>query len=308
MNYLVTGGAGFIGSHLVEELLKSGAADRVRVYDNLTSGFEANLAPFGRRVELVKADVRDPNELKRALAGIDIVFHQAALTSVPGSVADPAACNEVNITGTLNVLLAARDAGVKRVLFASSAAVYGENPESPKKETFIPEPLSPYAASKITGEYYCRMFTALYGLQTVCFRYFNVFGPRQDPKSQYAAVIPRFIEAATGGRSPKVFGDGEQTRDFVFVKDVVRANLMAAHRDKLAQPALYNVGGGGSISLNQLLGALSKILGRDLNPSYLDPVPGDIKHSRADISRITRDLGFAPQTSLEDGLRMILRS
>ena len=308
MNYLVTGGAGFIGSHLVEELIKSGASNKVRVYDNLTSGHESNLKPFRQNIDLIQADIRDLPGLSKAFSGVDVVFHHAALTSVPGSVADPLACNEVNITGTLNVLLAARDAGVKRVVFASSSAIYGENSESPKKEGMLPEPLSPYAASKLAGEHYCKMFSALFGLKTVCFRYFNVFGPRQDPNSQYAAVIPKFIAAAAANKQPKVFGDGEQTRDFVFVKDVVRANLLAAQSKDLPQPAIYNVGTGSSVSLNQLLAQLSRLYGRDLNPVYMDPVPGDVKHSRADISKVARELGYKPQASLETGLQAILQS
>ncbi len=305
MRFLVTGGAGFIGSHLVEELQKKEGGHSVRIFDNLTSGREGNLRHLAPAPELIRGDIRDLEATRQAMADVDIVFHHAALTSVPGSVKDPVACNDVNVTGTLNVLLAARDAGVKKVLFASSSAVYGENPVSPKNETLAPDPLSPYAASKLAGEIYCRMFSRLHGLPTVCFRYFNVFGPRQDPNSQYAAVIPKFIDALAAGRRPKVFGDGEQTRDFVFVKDVVQANLRAAFQD-VAPGSVFNVGRGERLSLNELLALFQRILGQEPRAEYLEPAPGDIKHSLADIGLIQRALGFAPTFSIEQGLRAIL--
>lgn len=304
MRFLITGGAGFIGSHLAEELLRREGDSRIRVLDNLSSGKESNLQsiPGAGRIELIRGDIREPEQVRAAMRDVSIVFHHAALTSVAGSVRDPAACNEVNVTGTLNVLLAARDAGVRKLLFASSSAVYGENPVSPKSEALPPEPLSPYAASKLGGEIYCQVFARLYSLSTVCFRYFNVFGPRQDPNSQYAAVIPKFMDAIVCGRSPRVYGDGGQTRDFIYVKDIVQANLRAAFQE-VPPGSIFNVGTGTSLSLNQLLGELRGLTGKDPRPEYLDPVPGDIRHSLADISRLAGALGFEPAFTIQQGLR-----
>lgn len=301
MRFLVTGGAGFIGSHLVRRLAEIESKYLLRVFDNLSSGSMSNLGSVRGKIEFVHEDVRNLAALREAIQGVDVVFHLAALTSVPGSVKDPIACNDVNANGTLNVLMAARDAGVKKVIFSSTSAIYGENPESPKKETLNPDPLSPYAASKLAGENYCRIFSRLYGLDTVSFRYFNVYGPRQDPNSQYAAVIPKFADALRAGRSPRVFGDGEQTRDFVSVRDVVEANIRAALRD-VPGGSIFNVGTGRSVSLNQLLYRISRIINRDPKPNYEASVPGDIRHSLADISHMREVLGFAPSVSIEEGL------
>ncbi|MCG8605367.1 NAD-dependent epimerase/dehydratase family protein, partial [bacterium] len=239
MKYLVTGGAGFIGSNLVLELLKSGGA--VRVLDNFSTGRRENIREFVRDVELVEGDIRSLSTVNRAVDGVDFILHQAALPSVPRSVADPATTNEVNITGTLNVLLAARDAGVQRVVFASSSSVYGNDPRQPKHEEMRPRPMSPYAISKLAGEEYCSVFSRLYGLQTVILRYFNVFGPRQDPASQYSAVIPKFIGLMTEGKNPTVLGDGRQTRDFTFVENAVQANIKGFFTEKVVKGEVFNV-------------------------------------------------------------------
>lgn len=308
MNVLVTGGAGFIGSHLVEELLAQEPGAKIRVFDNLTSGKEANLAHLPKdSFQLIRGDIRDPAALKLAIQGVDVVFHHAALTSVQGSIRDPGSSNDVNISGTTNVFTAAREAGVRRVVFASSSAVYGENPTSPKSEDLLPDCISPYAVSKLCGETYARYFARIHGLDSVCFRYFNVFGPRQDPNSQYAAVIPKFIDAVLAGRPPRVFGDGEQTRDFIFVKDIVRANVLAA-RTSLKGSLVLNVGTGKSFSLNILLNLLKKILGKDPGAIHEAAVPGDVKHSLADISAIKKTLGFEPKHSFEEALRITLES
>ena len=249
--YLVTGGAGFIGSHLVENLLAGGA--RVRVLDNFSTGRRENLAPFSDRIDLIEGDITDPSTCARASEGINVVFHQAALPSVPRSVEDPALSHEVNATGTLNVLLAARDAGAQRVVYASSSSAYGDTPTLPKREDQTPSPRSPYAVAKLTGEQYCRSFPGVFGLEAVALRYFNVFGPRQDPNSAYAAVIPLFASAAMEGKSPTINGDGEQTRDFTYIENVVLVNLLAASSpgDRVSGE-VFNVGCGGRISINDL--------------------------------------------------------
>ncbi|MGH2533360.1 MAG: SDR family oxidoreductase [Thermomicrobiales bacterium] len=303
MQALVTGGAGFIGSHLVERLVGDGA--RVCVLDNLAGGCPANLDAVRDDVEVVRADVRDKAAVERAAIGREVVFHQAAEISVPRSVADPATTYAVNVMGTLNVLLAARAAGCRRVVVASSSAVYGESPELPRHERMLPDPISPYAASKQAGEDLCAVFSRAYGLEAVALRYFNVYGPRQDPASPYAAVIPRFLAALRGGIAPTIYGDGEQTRDFVYVSDVVEANLLAATAAGVAGNA-YNVAGGQAITLNALLATLSDLVGADVAPIYAPTRAGDIRHSSADVSAARHDLGFASRVSLAEGLGRML--
>jgi nucleoside-diphosphate-sugar epimerase len=296
--FLVTGGAGFIGSNLTRALVARG--DRVRALDSLLTGRRENLADLPD-VELIEGDVRDPEGLRAAMAGVDAVFHQAALPSVPRSVRDPVASNESNVGGTLNVLLAARDLGVSRVVCASSSSVYGDTPTFPKVETMMPSPLSPYAVSKLAGEHYCAVFHRLWGVEAVALRYFNVFGPRQDPSSEYAAVIPLFITAMSRGERPLVHGDGTQSRDFTFVENVVRANLRAAEAPG-AGGEVFNVACGRRYSLLDLVGLLNRILGTDLEPRFGEPRPGDVKHSLADISKARRLLGYDPTISFEEGL------
>lgn len=303
-NYLITGGAGFIGSHLAEELL--GGGHRVRIFDNLSSGHLANLDAFRDRVEFIRGDVRDRAAVEAAMDGVEFCFHEAALVSVFESVERPDDNHEINITGTLNVLGAARKAGTKRVVFASSAAVYGNDPVLPKREDLRPQPASPYAAGKITGEYYLSIFARLYGVQTVSLRYFNVFGPRQDPRSMYSGVISKFTDDLRAGRTPVVFGDGRQTRDFVFVKDVVQANLKAMQSVHAGRGESFNVATGQTASLLDLLAALGELSGRSITPEFREARPGDIQHSSADISRARNILGYEPRFSLRTGLEMLL--
>jgi nucleoside-diphosphate-sugar epimerase len=299
MRYLVTGGAGFIGSNLVERLLQLG--HEVRVLDNFSSGRRENLAAFISNIELVEGDLRDFNTVTKAVARVDYVLHQAALPSVPRSVADPITSNAVNIDGTLNVLEASRRAGVKRFVMASSSSVYGESEELPKHEGMTPSPLSPYAINKLTNEHYCRVYWQLYQFPTVCLRYFNVFGPRQDPKSEYAAVIPRFITALQNHRQPTVYGDGEQSRDFTFIENVVNGNLLAVESEGMVGGA-FNCACGSQYTLNQLLDQLRRIIGVDLPAIYEKPRPGDIRHSFAAIDKIKRQ-GFKPTIGFEEGLK-----
>jgi UDP-glucose 4-epimerase len=301
--YLVTGGAGFIGSHLVEALLEQG--NSVRVLDNFSTGERANLAAVRDRVELIEGDITDPDTVHRAVRGVEIVFHQAALASVPRSVANPLATNRVCVDGTLNVLLAARDAGVRRVVYAASSSAYGNAQRLPKTETDPPCPLSPYAVAKLAGEHYCAAFTEVYGLQTVRLRYFNVFGPRQTPDSPYAAVIPLFIQAMTAGKSPVVHGDGLQSRDFTFVADVVQANLRAAQAPNVGG-RVYNVACGGRSTLLDLIGHLNNLLGTAISPVHVASREGDVKHSQADIQRARADLGYEPSVSFPEGLKRCL--
>jgi UDP-N-acetylglucosamine/UDP-N-acetyl-alpha-D-glucosaminouronate 4-epimerase len=302
MKYLITGGAGFIGSHIAEELLAEG--HDVRVFDNLSSGYEQNIAPLP--VEFVKGDVRDLDALKGAASGVDGIFHEAALVSVPESVEKPIENNEINVTGTMNALLAARDCGVRRVLLASSAAIYGNNPELPKREDMLPEPVSPYALGKIAGEYYQRVFAELYDVETVSLRYFNVFGPRQDPGSMYSGVISKFVEVMGSGGTPTVFGDGEQTRDFVFVKDVVQANLLAMKSERAGQGEVFNVGTGRATSLLELIETLAGIFDREATTNFAEPRAGDIKHSVSNISRAREVLGYEPKATLLEGLKALV--
>lgn len=302
MKYLITGGCGFIGSHIAEALAEEG--HEIIVYDNLSSGYEKNIAHI-ERIKLVKADIRDDAALKNEMKSVDGIFHQAALVSVFKSVEDPLENHNINSLGTLKVLLAARDNGVRRVVSASSAAVYGNDPALPKTEDMKPCPESPYGLSKLDAEHYSRLFSRLYGLETVCLRYFNVYGPRQDPSSMYSGVISRFADFIRSGKNPVVFGDGHQTRDFVYVKDVVQANLLAMQNPQ-ASGNVYNVGAGREISLLQLLDSFRELLGGEFNTRFKDARAGDIRRSVADISRISSQLGYRPRFSLAEGLARLI--
>jgi UDP-N-acetylglucosamine/UDP-N-acetyl-alpha-D-glucosaminouronate 4-epimerase len=301
--FLITGGGGFVGSHLAERLAREGR--RVRVLDNFTTGSRGNLAAVRGDVEVIEGDVRDNAAVRRAVDGVEVVFHQAAEVSVPRSIAEPRATYDVNVGGTLNVLLAARDAGCRRVVFASSSAVYGDGPEQPKRETMAPAPVSPYASSKVAGEHLCAVCGRAYGLETVALRYFNVYGPRQDPNSPYAAVIPRFLAALRRGERPEIYGDGEQTRDFVFIADVVAANLRAAAAP-CGNGSAFNVASGHSVTLNALLVVMASLLGTEICPLYRPGRPGDIRHSAADVTAARERLGFSARTSLAEGLASIV--
>jgi nucleoside-diphosphate-sugar epimerase len=296
--YLVTGGAGFIGSHLSEELVRRGHT--VRVADSLITGKRSNLDHV-HGVEFLEGDLADEAFARRAVEGIQYVLHQAAIPSVPRSVKDPIASNRANVDATLNVLVAARDAGVKRLVFAGSSSAYGNTPTLPKHEDMPSNPLSPYALQKVVGEQYLQMFTRLYGLETVSIRYFNVFGPRQDPSSPYSGVISVFATALLENRSPTIYGDGEQTRDFTYVANVVDGVLRACEADG-ASGEVINVATGGRISLNQLFRTMRDLVGRKLEPTYVDTRAGDVRDSQADIAKAKRILGYAPTVSFEQGL------
>jgi nucleoside-diphosphate-sugar epimerase len=296
--YLVTGGAGFIGSHLAEELVRRG--ERVRVVDSLITGKRQNLAHL-REVEFIEGDLANIDVAQRAVAGADFVLHQAAIPSVPRSVQDPITSNRANIDASLNVLVAARDAGVRRVVYAGSSSAYGNTPTLPKIETMPTAPLSPYALQKLVAEQYCQMFTQLYGLETVTIRYFNVFGPRQDPSSPYSGVISLFINALCDGRQPTIYGDGEQTRDFTYVANVVDGVLRACHAPD-ASGEVINVATGGRISLNQLFRTIRDLVGARIEPIYRDSRAGDVRDSQADISKSRRVLGYEPVVTFEEGL------
>jgi UDP-glucose 4-epimerase len=297
---LVTGGAGFIGSHLVDALLASGR--EVRVLDNFSTGSPDNLAAVRQRVEVLDGDITDAETVRRAMRGVEVVFHQAALASVPRSVADPLATHRACVDGTLNVLMAAREAGVRRVVYAASSSAYGNSERLPKSESDPTAPLSPYAAAKLAGEHYCAAFSSVYGLETVRLRYFNVFGPRQTPDSPYAAVIPLFIQALTSGRRPLIHGDGRQSRDFTYVADAVQANLRAAVAVGVSG-RVYNVACGRRTSLLELVHYLNELLGTDLAPQHGPDRAGDVKHSQADIEHAVADLGYRPTTDVPAGLR-----
>jgi nucleoside-diphosphate-sugar epimerase len=297
--YLVTGGAGFIGSHLAEALVERG--ESVRVLDNLATGRQTNLRALEGRAQFVQGDLRNIDIIKAAAQGVEVIFHQGAIPSVPRSIAEPVASLESNINGTQNVLLAARDAGVRRVVYASSSSVYGDTPTLPKSEEMPANPQSPYAIHKLTGELLCRVFTQIYGLETVALRYFNVFGPRQDPNSQYAAVIPRFVMALLEKQRPVVFGDGEQTRDFTYIENVVQANLLAASAPD-AVGRVMNIGCGEQISLNTVLRLAGDVLGVPVQADYREARAGDVKHSLADIRLAERLLGYRPVVRFQEGL------
>jgi UDP-glucose 4-epimerase len=297
---LVTGGAGFIGSHIAEALAERG--DRVRVLDNLSTGRVANMDSFRDRIEFVEADLVDARVVAELVDGVDCVFHEAALASVPRSVEAPLDTNAACVTGTVTLLDAARRARVRRVVYAASSSAYGDRPTSPKRESDLPLPISPYGAAKLAGEHYCRAFTATYGFETVCLRYFNVFGPRQDPASPYSAVIPLFITAILDGRQPVVYGDGLQSRDFSYVSNVVEANLLAADAENVAGRTL-NIANGKSTDLLTLLDVLNRLLGTRVKPTFAPPRPGDVRESLADISEAQKYLGYQPRVGFEEGLK-----
>jgi UDP-glucose 4-epimerase len=298
--FLVTGGAGFIGSHIANALVRRG--DRVRVLDNLSTGFLSNLEPIREDVEFIEADLVDSQAVARAVAGVDCIFHEAALASVPLSVDRPLDTHASCATGTVALLDAARRAGVRRLVYASSSALYGDRPGTPKHETDLPAPISPYGAAKLAAEYYCGAFSASFPIQTVALRYFNVFGPQQDPKNPYAAVIPIFITAILSRKPPVIFGDGQQSRDFTYVADVVQANLLAADAEGAANRVM-NVATGRSISLLELLAGLNEVLGTRVEAVFAPPRPGDIRESTADIALARKLLGYEPAVPLIDGLR-----
>lgn len=300
MKVLVTGGAGFIGSHLARRLLGDG--HEVRVLDNFSTGNRANLAPFAEEIEIVEGDIQSYERVHNAVRDCEVVFHEAALPSVPRSIQDPLTSTAVNVIGTLNLLLASRDSGVRRVVYASSSSIYGTDRTLPKQEDRAPRPISPYAVAKLASEGYCRSFSQVYALETVALRYFNVFGPGQDPHSQYSAVIPKFITALLRGEAPVVFGDGEQSRDFTYIDNVVDANLLAADAEGVSGET-FNIACGDRISLNQLLEELRGILGLETEANYLDPRPGDVPHSLADIAKAEEMLGYRPAVAFSDGLR-----
>lgn len=298
MNVVVTGGAGFIGSNLTKGLAYE---NDVIVVDNLSTGYLKNIQDLidTNKIEFIGESITDLDSLQKTFRNIDYVFHEAAIPSVPRSVEDPISSNYANINGTLNVLVAARDNNVKKVVYASSSSAYGDTPMLPKKENMKPCPLSPYAVSKLTAEYYCQVFTEVYDLPTASLRYFNVYGPRQDPSSEYAAVIPNFITRISNDESPIVYGDGEQTRDFTFIDDVVNANILAAESKNTG---VFNIAGGKRISINDLTKVIMEIIGKDLDLVYDNPRPGDIKHSIADISKAKEKLNYEPKFNIKDGL------
>jgi len=296
----VTGGAGFIGSHLTEALVERG--HRVRVLDDLSTGSLDSLKGCSSKIEWIEGDVRDAATVRRAVEGVEVIYHEAALASMQRSVEDPMSTHAVCATGTLQVLIGAREAGVRRVVYAASSSAYGNAPQLPKHEGQLLEPVSPYAVAKLAGENYCAAFTEIYGLETVRLRYFNVFGPGQDPSSSYSAVIPLFVTAMLAGRRPTVYGDGTQSRDFTFIDDVVSANLLAAEAPGAAGK-VYNVASGRAVSLLEIIALLNRFLESDVEPVFEPPRPGDVMHSLADLSRAKADLGYVPQVNFEEGLR-----
>jgi nucleoside-diphosphate-sugar epimerase len=303
---LVTGGAGFIGSHIVDALVESGA--RVRVVDNLSTGHLENLSSVGGRIDFLEGDLADPEIAQRAVEDVELVFHEAALPSVPRSVANPRETHLASVEATFNLLLAARDKGVRRVVYAASSSAYGNQPTLPKNESMRPEPLSPYAAAKLVGEYYCQVFTRSYGLETVCLRYFNIFGPRQDPSSPYSGVISQFTDRLLKGEQPVIYGNGEQTRDFTYVSNAVEANLLAAQTDR-AVGEVINIANGEQVTINQLFELIRGITGREqIEAEYREARTGDVLHSLADLSRAREYLKFSPKIGLEEGLRLTIQS
>ena len=300
--FLVTGGAGFIGSHIAEALVARG--DKVRVLDNLCTGHRANLRHLESQIEFVEGDITNADTVAAAVKGVDCIFQEAALASVPRSVERPLDTHAACVTGTLNVLDQARKAGVRRLVYAASSSAYGDQPTSSKRETDLPAPISPYGAAKLAAELYCQAFSATYGFETVCIRYFNVFGPRQDPHSQYSAVIPLFITAMLAGRQPTIYGDGGQSRDFTYVANVVHGNLLAADADaKFVSGRVFNVANGRTTSLLELIGLLNSLLGTKVQPVHAPPRVGDVRESLADITQARKNLGYEPQVSFEEGLR-----
>jgi len=298
--YVVTGGGGFIGSHIVENLVRQ--RHTVKVIDNFSTGKRENVAPFKNDAEIIDVDIAETKNLPQFLKGAEYVIHQAAIPSVPKSILDPLKSHHANVNGTLNLLLASRDAGVKRVVYASSSSLYGDSPTLPKHEGMMPNPLSPYGAQKLFAEMYCQVFTKAYGLETVSLRYFNVFGPRQDSTSQYSGVLALFIPAVLQGQRPTIYGDGLQSRDFTYVQNVVEANLLACEVPSVAGQ-VFNVACGDRITVNGMLQQINKVVGVDISPVYAAPRSGDIKHSQADITRAREHLGYEPKVSFEEGLR-----
>jgi UDP-glucose 4-epimerase len=298
--YVVTGGAGFIGSHIVEELLRR--KETVRVIDNFSTGKRENVRPFEGRIELISADIAHTADLRPMIEGADYVIHQAAIPSVPKSILDPLTSHRANVDGTLLLLLAARDAKVKRLVYASSSSLYGDSPTLPKHEQMMPNPLSPYGAQKLFAETYCQVFSKAYNLETVSLRYFNVFGPRQDATSQYSGVLAKFIPAVLQGKRPVIYGDGLQSRDFTYVQNVVEANLLACTAPGVGGQ-VFNVACGDRITVNSMLQQINKIAGKDISPVYEAPRAGDIKHSQADIRQAVEKLGYKPMFTFEEGLR-----
>jgi UDP-N-acetylglucosamine/UDP-N-acetyl-alpha-D-glucosaminouronate 4-epimerase len=297
--FLVTGGAGFIGSHICRKLVSEGCF--VRVLDNLLTGKKSNLAGVIEKIEFIEADMGDSQVARSAMKDIDVVLHQGALPSVPRSVDDPAATHRHCVDATFTLLLAARDAGVKRFVYAASSSAYGDAPISPKVETMPPAPLSPYAVGKLVGEYYCSVFSGVFGLETISLRYFNVFGPRQDPSSQYAAAIPAFVTAMLKGEAPTIYGDGEQSRDFTYIDNVVEANLLAARAER-TNGQVVNVACGQAVTVNAIIDMINDLLGKNIRPTYVAPRPGDVKHSLADITLAQRLIGFKPTVQFREGL------
>jgi len=301
MKYLITGGAGFIGSNLARFILDKG--HNVVVLDDFSTGKRENLTEIFDRIALIEGDIRHRETLDRSVQGVSAIFHQAALASVPASVADPVTAHDVNVNGTINVLESARAAGIKRVVFAASSAAYGDDPRSPKLETMCSVPISPYAANKIAGECYLQAYAAAYGMETVCLRYFNVFGPYQDPFGAYAAVIPAFVSNILRGEHPKVFGDGEQTRDFCYIENICHANWLAANAPaEQCNGSPINIACGTAVSLNQILGKLKSLMQSDIQADYLPPRVGDIKHSLADVSLAKEMIGYTPLVYFDEGL------
>jgi nucleoside-diphosphate-sugar epimerase len=298
--YLVTGGAGFIGSNLADALVKRG--EQVVVLDNLATGYEKNIAHLRNDLTFIKGDVRDAGTVREALAGVDYVLHEAALASVPRSIEDPVLVSDVNVRGTLVMLDEARRAGVKRFVYAASSSAYGDTETLPKVESMAPKPLSPYAASKLMGEYYCAVYAHVYGMSTLSLRYFNIFGPRQDPKSQYAAVIPIFISNLMEGTPPSIFGDGEQSRDFTYIENVVEANILASRCEK-ARGETVNIACGAHYTLNDLFKQIRSDIGSSIAPRYAEPRAGDVKHSHADISAAAKLIGYTVKVPFAEGLR-----
>ena len=297
--FLVTGGAGFIGSNICRKLVSQGCF--VRVVDNLLTGKKSNLADVIEKMEFIEADMGDSEVARSAMKDIDVVLHQGALPSVPRSVDDPAATHKHCVDATFTLLLAARDAGVKRFVYAASSSAYGDTPASPKVETMPPSPLSPYAVGKLVGEYYCSVFSQVFGLETISLRYFNVFGPYQDPMSQYAAAIPAFVTAILKGEPPTIYGDGEQSRDFTYIDNVVEANLLAA-RAKKTKGEVINIACGQAVTVNEIIDMVNELLGKNVKPTYAAPRPGDVKHSLADITLAQKLIGFTPMVPFREGL------
>lgn len=300
MNYLITGGAGFIGSNIAKRLVRDG--ESVRVIDNFSTGKRNNIDEIKDKIDLIEGDIRDTGTVLKAVKDVDFIIHQAALPSVPRSIKDPITANDVNVTGTLNLLNAAKNLKIKRFVYASSSSVYGDTPILPKREDMPPNPQSPYAVTKLTGEYYCSVFYKVYGLPTVSLRYFNVFGPFQDPESQYAAVIPKFINAVLHHNSPVVYGDGEQSRDFTFIDNVVDANILSCRNDK-SSGKVFNIACGNRYTLNRLLTEVSYLTGNKANPQFIEPRSGDIRHSQADISSARELIGYRPKIDFREGLK-----